>query len=83
MVHDKKWNRARLQKAVQSVHDGLPIRRVVEEYGIPKSTVYDHASGKVGLNAKSGRHKHLDTIEEQDLESIVHFLAVLIQKKIH
>ena len=71
VIHDKKWNRARLQKAVQSVHDGLPIRRVAEEYGIPKSTLYDYASGKVGLNAKSGRHKHLDTIEEQDLESFL------------
>ena len=71
VVHDKKWNRARLQKAVQSVHNGMPIRRVAEEYGIPKSTLYDHASGKVGLNAKSGRHKHLDTIEEQDLESFL------------
>ena len=42
----------------------LPIRKVGDEYSIPKSTLYDHASGKVGLNAKSGQHKHLDTIEE-------------------
>ena len=59
----------KLQRAVQSVHDGLLIRRAAEEYGIAKSTLYEHVSGKVALNARCGRHKHLDSVEEMNLAS--------------
>ena len=61
----------RLQRAVQSVHDGLSIRRAAEEYGVAKSTLYDHVSGKVALNARRGRHKHLDSFEEINLASFL------------
>ena len=60
-------DKVKLKRAVQSVHDGLSIRRTAEEYGIPKSTLYDHVSSKVALNARHGRHKHLDSVEETNL----------------
>ena len=61
----------KLQEAVRSVHDGMSIRRAAEEYSIPKSTVYDHASGRVALHARRGRNKHLDSFEEESLASFL------------
>ena len=43
--------KVKLQNAIKSVHDGMSIRRAAEEYSIPRSTLFDHFSGKVSLKA--------------------------------
>lgn len=56
-----------MDRACQEVHDGKPVRRVADEYGIPRSTLYDHYSGKVLPGAKSGPRRYLDSSEELEL----------------
>ena len=43
------------------------IRRVAEEYGVPKSTLQDRISGKVLPGSKSGKKRYLDDDEEGEL----------------
>lgn len=53
-------------KAVEAVHRGeLSIRRAAEEYGVPRATLHDKVSGKVGLNVRCGSGRRLLTDEEE------------------
>lgn len=63
-------NKIRIEGATRMVKDGASIRRAAEEYGIKKSTLHDHISGKVS-QAKSGRRKHLNTTEEKELATFL------------
>lgn len=67
----KSWNDIGLSKALAEVEKGLSIRTVAEMYGIPKSTLHDHVSGKVAYGAKSGPDPYLDLEEEEELASFL------------
>ncbi len=56
--------------------DGVSIRRAVIAYGLPKSTLYDHVSGKVSRLAKPGPKPYLSEEEEEEL---VNFLVKCAQ----
>ena len=65
--HYKTWKQESLVDACKAVADGMTIRRAAEEYGVPRSTLYDHCSGKVLHGAKSGPKSYLTEIEEDEL----------------
>ena len=43
----------------------MSIRRAAEEYGVPRTTLQDRVSGKVGLKAQSGSGRRLLTDKEE------------------
>ena len=53
--------------AAKAVSDGWTIRRAAEEFGVPKSTLYDRISGRIAFGAKSGPPRHLTDREEKEL----------------
>ena len=56
-----------MELALRDVATGvLPVRKAALIYGIPKSTLYDHVSGKVRPGAGVGLPKYL-TDEEDEL----------------
>ena len=68
----KLWSDESLQKAVAAVEKGEDsIRRAANKYGLPRSTLHDHVSGKVQYGAKPGRDPYLTAEEE---EEVINFL---------
>ena len=65
--HYKTWKEDSLKDACKTIHNGMTIRRAAEEYGVPKSTIYDHCCGKVLSGAKSGPRTYLTVAEEDEL----------------
>ena len=62
-----------MDKACEAVlSHKLSVRLAAEEYGVPRSTLNDKVSGKVPVQAKSGRKAYL-TDEEED--RLVEFLV--------
>ena len=62
-----------LQKAIDMIKEnGSTIRQVAEEFGVKKSTLHDHLSGKVALGSHKGPPRLLSEEEEQEL---YHFLV--------
>ena len=67
----KNYDELRINKAYTAVKSGMSIRRAAEEYGVPRSTLSDRASGKVQAGAKSGPCKYLNTTEEVELANFL------------
>ena len=67
----KDWDYEMMKLAIAGVSEGMYVRRAAYEFGVPKSTLQDRISGKVGLNAKSGPERYLDDNEE---DKLVNFL---------
>ena len=55
--------------------DGWTIRRAAEEFGVPRSTLFDHISGWVEFGARSGPSRYLSDQEEKEM---VRFLVAKI-----
>ena len=51
--------------------DGWTIRRAAEEFGVPKSTLYDRVSGRISFGARSGPPRYLTDQEEKELVSFL------------
>lgn len=64
-----QWDVSSLEKALSELDRGsiTSIRRAALMYGIPRSTLHDHYSGKVELYAKPGPNPYLDLEEEEEL----------------
>ena len=60
-----------MKLAITAVSEGMSVRRAALEFGVPKSSLQDRISGKVGIDAKSGPPRYLDDFEE---EKLVNFL---------
>ena len=58
-----------LDKAVVAVEKGMSIRGAAERFGIPRSTLYDHATGRIQPHAKPGPTPYLIIEEEEELAS--------------
>jgi len=57
-----------MQKAISSVeHEGISLRRAAEMYGIPRSTLHDHVSGRIEHGALPGPNPYLTREEEEEL----------------
>ena len=65
------WDDIPLQTAVAAVDKGMPYRQAAEMYGVPKSTVHDHLSGKIALGARPGPDPYLSIEEEEELASFL------------
>ena len=62
-----------MDKACEAVLTGkLTVGAAAEEYGVPKSTLYDKVTGKVPVKAKSGRRAYLT---DEDEAKLVQFLV--------
>ena len=63
-----QWEQESLDAAVAAVEvDGVSIRRAAMLYSVPKSTLYDHVSGRVDRQAKPGPKPYLSLAEEEEL----------------
>ncbi len=49
------------------VSHGWTIRRAAEEFGVPRSTLYDRVCGRVMFGARSGPTRYLNDQEEKEL----------------
>ena len=71
----KQWKEGgdlKLEKAVSEVlSNQLSIRKAAEQYGIPRSTLHDHVSGRVQPGASSGPKRYLSQTKEDELVSFV------------
>ena len=48
-VKYKSWNEDRVSKAIEAVHkENLSVRRAALQFDVPKSTLHDRLTGKVG-----------------------------------
>ena len=48
----RNYDNDQLMRAYEAVKDGCSIRSAAEKFGVPRSTLSDHVSGK----AQNGRH---------------------------
>ena len=60
-----------LMNAMAAVDNGTSIRKAAEMYGIPRSTLHDHVSGRIKYGARSGPSPYLTTEEEEELASFL------------
>ena len=68
----KLWDDESMQRAVTAVEkQGESLRHASEKYGIPRSTLHDHISGKVEHGSKPGRGSYLSPEEEEQLVSLL------------
>ena len=65
------WKPENMEKGVAAVEKGMSIRLAAELHGIPKSTLYDHVSGRVELYAKAGPSPYLTAEEEEELANFL------------
>ena len=62
------WAFEDLEKATEEVQEGkLSVHGAATKYGIPKSTIYDHASLKVKEVSRPGPPPELKKDEEEEL----------------
>ena len=52
----KQWSNEDLKLAIKAAKDGWTIRRAAEEFGVPKSTLYDRVSAHVAFEARRALH---------------------------
>ena len=64
----RNWPSQSMSGALDAVAKGTSVRKAAEEHGIPKSTLWDHVSGRVISGAHSGPSCYLSTEEEAELE---------------
>ena len=57
--------------ALYACEKGESVRRAAVMYGVPKSTLHDHMSGKVLVGAKPGRDPYLTVKVEEELASFM------------
>lgn len=67
----RKWDEVNMMNAMLAIERGNSLRQAAEMYQVPKSTLFDHVSGKVAFGARSGPDPYL-TMEEE--EELVNFL---------
>ena len=62
----KSWKPEAMEKALDAVAHGVSIRREALDFGIPKSTLGDRASGRVVPESISGPDRILNDEEETE-----------------
>ena len=76
MSHCTKWSLNDLAAAVEDIREKkLSVRTAAAAHGIPKSTLFDYASGKVEIGSKRGPDTILTAAEEQMLVNYVIHMA--------
>ena len=68
----KLWSDENMQRAVAAVEkQGESLRHASEKYGVPRSTLHDHITGKVEHGSKPGRGSYLSSAEEEEIVSFL------------
>lgn len=67
----REYTQDSLDAALSAVERGTSIRHAATLHGVPKSTLQDHASGRVSRLAKSGPKPYLSIAEEEELVSFL------------
>ena len=65
------WSNESMDKAITAAERGTSVRKAAEMFGVPRSTLHDHISGKVELYAKQGPKPYLTTEEEEELANFL------------
>ena len=65
------WTNESMNNAMFACEKGKSLRRAADMYGVPKSTLHDHISGKVQLGSKPGRDPYLSICEEEEVVSFL------------
>ncbi|XP_019852802.1 PREDICTED: uncharacterized protein LOC109582507 isoform X4 [Amphimedon queenslandica] len=63
----RNYDNDQLMRAYEAVKDGCSIRSAAEKFGVPRSTLSDHVSGKVQNGRHSGPERYLSDEEEKEL----------------
>ena len=66
-----QWKETRMEGAITAVDKGESIRRAAEKFGVPRSTLHDHVSGKVEQHAKQGPKPYLTPEDEDELANFL------------
>ena len=76
MSRSTRWSSKDLEAALRDVQDRkVPVRMAAAAHGVPKSMLYDYASGKVEFGSKRGPDTILAAAEEQKLVDYAIHLA--------
>ncbi|XP_064402394.1 uncharacterized protein LOC135348079 isoform X12 [Halichondria panicea] len=63
----RPWSKRSMERALDAViHKGVAVSRAAADYGIPKTTLYDNATGRVLPGSRSGPKTYF-TVEEEAL----------------
>ena len=73
----KSWKPEAMEKALDAVTQGISIRRAALDYGVPKSTLGDRASGRIVPGRNSGPNRILNDEEETELVSFLRRCATV------
>ena len=65
----KEWYDDSIKAAIQAVEEGQSVSKAARDHGIPKTTLYDHISGKVIHGVNPGPRPYLSNEEEKELGS--------------
>ena len=69
------WQDEDMVKAIESVRNGNSVRGAAIEYSVPRKTLEDRVSGRVGHGAKPGVPTVLTEIEEDSLVTYLVHMA--------
>ena len=74
----KKWLYSELEAALQDIrHNKMAVRRAAMVHGIPKSTLYDYASGRIKVGSRHGPDTILTAAEEKVLvDYLIHMSKI-------
>ena len=53
-----------MDHALRATSERMSVREAASQYGVPKSTLHDHVSGR---GAVPGAHRYLDEEEEEEV----------------
>ena len=64
-----------MQAALKAVEEGESISKAARDHGIPKTTLFDHTSGRVAHGTKPGPRPYLNSEEEKELATYLKHCA--------
>ena len=78
MAHSTKWSLNDVAAAVKDIREKkMSVRAAAAAHGIPISTLFDYASGKVEIGSKRGPDTILTVAEEQMLvDYLIHMAQI-------
>ncbi len=63
----RQWSDLAMREAMEAVYSGMSVCKASELYGIPRTTLNDHKSGRKQPGVKPGPRPILSSLEERDL----------------
>lgn len=67
-----KYSQEALAKAINAVNEGISVRTAAKEFGVPRSTLKDHAKGKSKIGVKAGRKRCIpEEVENAVVDKVI------------